>query len=537
MILRKPYAFLIKHFKLIHLILTVLIFLLFQRLREVVEYLNYYIDLRTYENIPGIIRDQYSIWYILLPIIIIGVIIIIMWLLITKEKPVKYYIISIVSYVIELIMMIVTYTMYVTIQQGEPDPNLVTIFRDLIDLLSYLPIPLLIVSLARGVGFNVKQFNFKKDMLELNISDEDNEEFEVEVSVDTEDIKAKINRQKRLIKYVYLENKSVFWTTGIISVIVLFLTGYFLITGGEKIYKEKEMFKSYGVEVSVNNSIKTEYAPNDKIIEKNKFYIIVTLDIKNTLNEETKLPYNKIYLKLPDDNKYSPIDDQKNYFNEFGTRYTSISKVASKEQKQIILVYEIDKKYIDSKYRLEYLINEKEEKGQINFEYAKVALNPKTFDSRKLISTKKVGETLTFEDSLFAGTEILISEVDINEKYSYNYKQMIGNEEYEFTKTIRCSDETKYKKTIIRLKANIKKNEKLNSQMYKYLFEQYANIEYESNGKSIIQDVNIIDLTPNNSEYIYLEVKYVIKKSNKISLVFMLRDKEYKYELINKEGK
>ena len=124
-----------------------------------------------------------------------------------------------------------------------------------------------------------------------------------------------------------------------------------------------------------------------------------------------------------------------------------------------------------------------------------------------------------------------------NEKYSYNYKQIIGNEEYEFTKTIRCSDETKYKKTIIRLKATIKKNEKLNSQMYKYLFEQYANIEYESNGKSIIQDVNIIDLTPNNSEYIYLEVKYAIKESNKISLVFMLRDKEYKYELINKEEK
>ena len=92
MILRKPYAFLIKHFKLIHLLLTVLIFLLFQRLREVVEYLNYYIDLRTYENIPGLIREHYSIWYILLPIIIIGVIVIIMWLLITKEKPVKYYV-------------------------------------------------------------------------------------------------------------------------------------------------------------------------------------------------------------------------------------------------------------------------------------------------------------------------------------------------------------------------------------------------------------------------------------------------------------
>ena len=58
-------------------------------------------------------------------------------------------------------------------------------------------------------------------MSELNISDEDNEEFELEVNVDTEDIKSKFNRKKRFIKYVYLENKTIIWSVGIISVLVI----------------------------------------------------------------------------------------------------------------------------------------------------------------------------------------------------------------------------------------------------------------------------------------------------------------------------
>ena len=38
MILRKPYAFLIRHFKLIHLILTVLMYLFFKKIRVLITF-------------------------------------------------------------------------------------------------------------------------------------------------------------------------------------------------------------------------------------------------------------------------------------------------------------------------------------------------------------------------------------------------------------------------------------------------------------------------------------------------------------------
>ena len=532
MILRKPYAFLIKHFKFIHLILTVLMFFFFQRIRELVEFFNDYIDLKTFENITGVVKDNFNSSLLILPIIIIALIVVIMWLLITKEKPVKYYAISVGAYIVEIITVIIAYTMMITIQQGEPDPNIITIYRDFLDLISYVPIPLMIISLARGVGFNVKQFNFKKDMSELNISDEDNEEFELEVNVDTEDIKSKFNRKKRFIKYVYLENKTIIWSVGIISVLVIGIVTFFILNSGEKIFLEGDSFKAYGVEVSVDKSYKINTSPTGKTIKKDKFFILVSINLKNTLNEETKLPYNKIYIKLNDENKYSPTDDYLNHFNEFGFRFLSYNTLNANESRKLILVYEIDNKYLDSSYRLEYITKENETE---DYEYAKVELKPIEYKKETLITTKKVGEELKLDESLLDGTSIIINEVEFNNRYTYKYKQTIGGVEKEFTKTIIPTNESTYKKTILKIKVDMIKNTKLNPKVYSSIFEKFGVIEYEVNGKMLTQKVDIIDLTPNNSEYTYLEVINAVGNSNKVSLIFKVRDKEYKYELINKE--
>lgn len=534
MILRKPYAFLIKHFRMIHIILTILMFVFFQKIREVVDFFNYYLDLNTLENITGVVKENYSVWYLLLPIIIIAFIIVVMWLLITKEKPVKYYITSIIVYILELIGMILAYVFLITIQQGKPDLTILTIFRDFLDLLSYIPIPIIIISLARGVGFNIKQFNFKKDMMELNIVDEDNEEFELEVNVDTEDIKAKFNRKKRFIKYVYLENKKIFWFLGTISFIIVGVISYFLIFGTEKIYQKNEVFQSYGVNVKLNESYKTKYTATGKIINKDKFYIIVSLNVNNTKEEETKLPYNKIYLRVNDDMKYSPIDNYNNYFNEFGIRYVSYDSLKKLENKNIILVYEIDNKYENNDYHLEYLVDMNDEKSE-NYKYAKIKIDPIKYDEQEVSEVKKIGETLIFNDNFLKNTEINITEIDFNSRYTHKYKQIVGGVEQEFVKTIMPVQDEIYNKIVMRLKVDLKKNKNLNPKIYSSIFEQFVTIEYEKEGKILIQKPDIIDLTPVNSEYVYLEVVYPVSNSKKTSLIFNIREKKYKYELVKKE--
>lgn len=533
MILRKPYAFLIKHFKLIHIILTVLMYLFLQKMFTITEFLNEYISRGTYRQETGIVSKYIGLWGFLLPIVIITIILVIIYLLKLKQKPIKYYICTILVYVIEIIMLAVAYYLFTTIQLGEAEATFTEVFRDLFGTLSYLTIPFMVVSLIRSVGFNIKQFNFKKDLMDLNIVDEDNEEFEVELEVDTEDLKAKINRKFRFIKYVYLENKLAFIIMAIILVLGISFGIYKLTTNGEKVYSENEIFYAYQLELKIDNSYKTKYACDGSIIKKNKFYVIVSINVKSNLEQNTVLPYENIYLRVSEDTRYAPTDSYKEELADFGNRYVSNSVIKPLENKTVNLVYEVDEKYIDNAFTIEYLTNRTIKDNIAEYQYTKLSLNPKEHNEIKKVSEKELGEVLTFEDSLIEGTEIKIDEVEFNDRFSYKYK--IDASEKEYTKIIYPKDESSFKKTIMRLKVNLVKNSDLNKNIYSSIYENFATIEYELNGKMIKQKTKIIDLTPNNSEYVYLELLSNVSASKKVYLLFTVRNKEYRYLVVNKE--
>ena len=84
----------------------------------------------------------------------------------------------------------------------------------------------------------------------------------------------------------------------------------------------------------------------------------------------------------------------------------------------------------------------------------------------------------------------------------------------------------------MRLNANITENKNLNPLVYSSLFEKFATVEYELNGKTYIQKPAIVDLSLEENEYNYLEVVKDVSKATKVTLVFTIRDKEYKYILV-----
>ena len=533
MVLRKPYAFLIKNFKLIHIILTVLMTMFFFRLKNINDFLVGYIDEGLYGRVSDVVGKYIGVWGYLLPILIIGVLSLIAYLLKMKEKPIKYYIITTIAYILEIILIAVANIILSTIQQGTATFTTVQIFSDLLKVLQYTPIPFLVVALVRGVGFNIKQFNFKKDLIELNINEEDSEEFELEVEVDTEDIKAKFNRKLRFIKYVYLENKKVFITIAIAIVVGIVFGIVSFINSLEKIYKEGHTFEAYGSTITVEKSYKTDKDTRGFLVKKNKFYIIVDLKVKNNYDQLLEIPYSNIYLRVNDEKKYSPIDNYVNEFSDFGFRFISTNKLKNLEERQVTLVYEIDSEYNKNDFRLEYLISKVSKNSEsASYQYVKVDLKPKEFGEVELIDTKKIGQELEFKKSLIDGTKIKIEEVEFKDKYSFNYTQVIGSEKKELFKTIVPKDTSKYRKTIMRLNANITENKNLNPLVYSSLFEKFATVEYELNGKTYIQKPAIVDLSMKENEYTYLEVVKDVSKATKVTLVFTIRDKEYKYILV-----
>ena len=531
MVFRKPYAFLIKNFKLIHIILTILMGILFAKMRNIVDFFNEYINSGIFGRVPEVIKEYFGISGFLLPITIIVLLIIILYLLKLKEKPIKYYLFAILGFVYETIVMILTYVALNQIQFGNSNITFIRIIKDLIDASAYIIIPFTVVALVRAVGFNIKQFNFKKDLIELNISEEDSEEFEVEVDVDTDDIKSKINRKLRFIKYVYLENKPVFFT--IAGGIVLALAGLIIsiILGREKIYKENESFISNGVEITVVNSYKTKNAYNGDKIRKDKFYVIVELNLKNLLDQKNSLPYDYIYLHADNYISYSPINDNLDEFADLGIRYISSSALKAKETRNNVIVFEVDNKYFDNDLMLEYLTGAKVGEKVADYTFAKIDLKPEDFSNVKLVKSYKMGETIDFKNSLIDGTKIKITGVEYKNRFQHEYQEKIGKEVKTYYKIITPLKTSMYKKTIMRLETEITENENLNSKIYKSFFAKFVTIKYEKNGKMISHKAKVYDLSQPNSNYSYIEVMEEVASAKNVTLVFTIRDKKYEYDL------
>src|SRR5699024_6072778 len=115
------------------------------------------------------------------------------------------------------------------------------IARAMSDVINIAFIAQIIASLmtfVRATGFDIKKFNFVKDLQELDIAVEDNEEFEVDVEVDTDRLKRDLKRRWRHMKYVYVENKLLINIIAAVAVVGLGVFIFFKSGMADKKYKE-----------------------------------------------------------------------------------------------------------------------------------------------------------------------------------------------------------------------------------------------------------------------------------------------------------
>ena len=105
MILRKPYAFFIKHFKLIHIILAVLVCYSIYRTKLLLDFFNEYSA--TIINVQGqdLVTPLLPFLYQIIPILIIAVAALVLVVMLVKNKPYAFYIITIGISVFSLVIL------------------------------------------------------------------------------------------------------------------------------------------------------------------------------------------------------------------------------------------------------------------------------------------------------------------------------------------------------------------------------------------------------------------------------------------------
>ena len=162
MILRKPYAFLIKHFKLIHLLLCIPFVYLIIRFGAMSSFLSNYVRANYYTsevNVAGTYINYFMYGAILLVILLA---LAIYFLMRKKEKDTKFYMAIIIYYIFLLIAITVYYSILGSIENATIEAQTVRVFRDL-SYVIYLPqFFFLGYSALRGIGFDIKNLISKK---------------------------------------------------------------------------------------------------------------------------------------------------------------------------------------------------------------------------------------------------------------------------------------------------------------------------------------------------------------------------------------
>ena len=188
MIIRKPYAFLIKNFRKIHVFLLLLCGYIYYKNMQTRSFVSDFLQLGSYDAYNEPITDYASylaIFFLIITIILSGVLVIVLR---HKKKPWKLYLIPVLSYTFLLIVFLITIALFSSYETGSGSTGI----RAVNDLLFMATLPqyvVIIIWLIRIFGIDLNKFDFKSDQEYLELSSEDREEIEISVNIDKESFK------------------------------------------------------------------------------------------------------------------------------------------------------------------------------------------------------------------------------------------------------------------------------------------------------------------------------------------------------------
>lgn len=351
MILRRPYGFLIKHFRLIHLILFFMLAYVTSRANNI---LNFFKD---YINVNGnmeVIADNYLnisifIFMLLIIIFLVGI----YYLMRYKMKPRTLYAFSIVIVVVSSILFIYLHSNIKELETTVMSAREIRFLRDISRINFWMLFVICIPILVRGLGFDIKKFNFTSDLKDLNLTKEDSEEVEVNVDISGNTIQRMGNKTKRELKYYYLENKFfINIILGVIFVILFIIVSNRIISN--RVLSEGNLLSTNYFNMKVEHSYISEKKKN---ISEDYSYLILKVSIKGKVNKYSlNLDQFVLYGK---NNEYIPTLKYYNYFSDIGSGYLRGTYLNTDSYEDYILIYNIKKEDKKSELILKYLGNNK----------------------------------------------------------------------------------------------------------------------------------------------------------------------------------
>ena len=348
MILKKPYAFLIKHFRLIHFLLFLVAGYLLLSTNTLFGYTNNFVTTLIY-SIP-ISTVLTNLMYTSIWVLIVGFAVI-TYLLYYKKKPYIEYVIGIGIYILILILFILLNNYFKNLG-SLPDVRAIRALKDFLLMAYIVQYVVDLYLLIKFMGLDLKKFGFKEDK-DLLLEDSDAEEVEVALEFDKDKYIRLIKKRARFLKYYFVEYKRIYIPIAIVLLVISIIA---ILIGHEttRTYSMKEEFSGNSFGFRINGAYLTDRTYNGKEIYSSgtRKYLIVNVDLKNLAKTARRLNLESFNL-VTDDGIYRNNYSMYTYFEDLGSRYND-NYLEPKLLYNYIFLFEIEPKDYGKDYYVTY---------------------------------------------------------------------------------------------------------------------------------------------------------------------------------------
>ncbi len=502
MIIRKPYAFLIKYFKLIHIIMFLMYGFLIFRLQDVYNLIK---GLVTGNNTT--LTSEVSIFIVVFAVILLVAHLAIYYLMHEKGKPTKFYILMMSYSILIIIYYFIINGLVNDIYRGDaPNINAIVIYRDIalvVYILNYIP---LVFSFVRGFGFDIRKFNFEKD-LNLEAKEEDSEEVEVNLNFDKRKAITRARRELRQMSYFYDEYRKLFKIGAMVILGFLVIRIIASVLFINKVYSTNELIRFDDEFVAyLSDSYRTKYSSRNELISSDSTYIITKVHFK-VGNHKYKLNSNGIRFTF-DDEAYSYHDFLiGSKFSDIGTLYPDKVLSANTEY-DFIFVFKVKDELLSRKGYVEI------DKGRYgNFDnYFKIAVKPKEIE-KKEEKSNKIG--------LFGG--ITVKDYEIANQFIE--KDKVCQEDNCTEKSIVIQS-NKFGRKVLKLTVDYDP-----SKVDQKLLNDYTTFEYKFGKKTLKIDNSVNNVLALRDGAIFYSVDSRLNEAESIKMIVESRSQKYTVDL------
>ena len=533
MIIRKPFAFLVHRFKLLHFIILIPITYLIYMFWNLMGFFNDFVV----DGYVTSITNAASIYYNFL-MIVSSVIIIVFLILNTslfKRKNRFYfpYLLLSIFFLILLVYTLFLKGLLVNAVNASLASSTSLIIRGLTSILFYGLIISFIFIILLAFGLDIRTGEFSNISDEINLDEEDSEEVEINLTNENYKFKRWINKYAREIKYYIIDNKNVFKVLGAILGIILSFFMIRFIISLNRVVRVDQVFSYSNLSISFNSSILTTLDYSGNVISEGKVYLANKVSVTNNTNGRLTLSANDFCLEINNDCIYPTLDKSGKFLDMAKPYYGE--KIGSSKSFEYVLVYELDENQAKSKYKIKILDSLTYKEDEVIAKYKEINLNPSFSNSVKDVKTYSLNEEVNLKSSNLLETKLNVKFMEFSNKFRYNYEYCYQEK---CTTSLNGIPATSGK-TLMILDADFTLDENASYTKYKLgtnaFFSDFASIKYQING--VENTVSVVDKTPKEvSDKIVLETNSAVVNADKIDLILTIRDKRYTINLRDKEA-